>query len=345
MMLQRNDVRDISQLDIAHVGRVVTIPPQSAKNAVSVNVCLITKPKYIIITEYSNCSKVILKIFIALYLGTVARKLKIYLCLYFYLNYLYVDKTKSDCSCLVCNRNCAYVEINRSLRPELQVLFRNPRELATQYMRNLSQVLEFQGTNRSRFFKHIAEKEKKATKFAHLARDEIKRRIDKAVEEHARLKCELDMERMRCRDLEARLTENEKTIEELQKNFCGLQPPIARSDSGIDAEMESDSGLSFLNVATSTPIRSCSELRAIQPKNRFTSTGHRNRNHISEMFLASSDNAPSPITLSTDHGLTTPAMLGLKHSVSRGSNSSGRLHSSNKRFEFQSTVAQARKGF
>nr|CAR63560.1 hypothetical protein [Angiostrongylus cantonensis] len=252
------------------------------------------------------------------------------------------DRAKLDCSCPVCRRKCAFVEINRSLRPELQVFFRNPKELATQYMKSLSQVLEFQGSNRSRFIKHIAAKEKKATKFAHLARDEIKRRIElesKAVEEHARLKCELDMERMRCRDLEAKLTENEKKIEELRKGFCTMQPPVACSDSGIDAEMETDSGLSFLNVATSTPIRSYS------PNNRFTSTGHRNRNHISEMFLASSDDVPSPITFSSDQPMTTPAMLGIKHSTYRGSNSSSRSHGSNKKYDFQAASVAMRKGF
>ncbi|VDM52709.1 unnamed protein product [Angiostrongylus costaricensis] len=273
------------------------------------------------------------------------------------------DRTKLESSCPVCCRKCAFVEINRSLRPELQMFFRNPKELATQYMKSLSQVLEFQGSNRSRFIKHIAEKEKKATKFAHLARDEIKRRIElerhriyhvkhvilsiefalpnfsKAVEEHARLKCELDMERMRCRDLEAKLTENEKKIEELRKGFCTLQPPVARSDSVIDAEMETDSGLSFMNVATSTPIRSYS------PNNRFTSTGHRNRNHISEMFLASSDDVPSPITFSSDQPMTTPAMLGIKRSTYRGSNSSSRSHGSNKKYNFQAASVAVRKGF
>ncbi|KAJ1370332.1 hypothetical protein KIN20_032035 [Parelaphostrongylus tenuis] len=240
------------------------------------------------------------------------------------------DKTKLECSCPVCQRKCTFVEINRSLRPELQIYFRNPKDLATQYMKTLAQVLEFQASNRSRFTKHIAEKEKKATKFAHLARDEIKRRIElesNAVEENTRLKCELNMERMRCRDLEAKLSENEKKIEELRKGICTMQSQVPRSDSGIDAEMESESGLSFLNVATSTPIHSCS------PKNRFTSTGHRNRNHISEMFLASSDEIPSPITFPSDQPLTTPAMLGIKHS--RRSSSAGRQsHETSKKYDF-----------
>lgn len=80
-----------------------------------------------------------------------------------------------------------------------------------------------------------------------------------------------------------RVAEQEKQIEELQKGMPGHPAPIARSgkqtylsrshsnsdltiiyalDSGIDAEMETDSGgLSFLNVATSTPIRNCSVRR------------------------------------------------------------------------------------
>ncbi|VDO97835.1 unnamed protein product [Heligmosomoides polygyrus] len=110
-------------------------------------------------------------------------------------------------TCPVCEKKCSFVEINRNLRPDLQVLFRNPKDLATQYMKTLSQVLEFQASNRTRLATLASEREKKAVKFAHLARDEIKRRIDlenKAVKEHMRLKCELDMERLRCRDLEAK---------------------------------------------------------------------------------------------------------------------------------------------
>ncbi|RCN38779.1 hypothetical protein ANCCAN_15301 [Ancylostoma caninum] len=123
-------------------------------------------------------------------------------------------------------------------------------------MKSLSQVLEFQGANRTRLAKHVAEREKKAVKFAHLAREEIKKRIEmenKAVEEHTRLKHELDMERFRCRALEAkflfvtvnsgntklkstdcelsqhkcfRLAENEKQLEEMQKNINVVAPII-----------------------------------------------------------------------------------------------------------------------
>ncbi|KIH67247.1 hypothetical protein ANCDUO_02422 [Ancylostoma duodenale] len=96
-------------------------------------------------------------------------------------------------------------------------------------MRSLSQVLEFQGTNRTRLAKHVAEREKKAVKFANLAREEIKKRIEmenKAVEEHTRLKHELDMERFRCRALEAKLAENEKQLEEMQKNINVVAPII-----------------------------------------------------------------------------------------------------------------------
>ncbi|VDL71338.1 unnamed protein product [Nippostrongylus brasiliensis] len=212
---------------------------------------------------------------------------------------------QQSASCSHCNKKCALIEINRNLRPELQVLFRNPKELATQYMKTLSQVLEFQASNRARLSSHISEREKKYIKYNLLAKEEIKRRIElenKAVKEHMRLKCELDMERMRCRDLEAKVAEQEKQIEELRKG----SPAIARSDSGIDNEMETDSGLSFLNVATSTPIRNCS------PNNRFTSTGHRNHNHISDVFASAAQNMPSPITFSTSNIMTTPAMLGLK---------------------------------
>ncbi|CAJ0604854.1 unnamed protein product [Cylicocyclus nassatus] len=249
--------------------------------------------------------------------------------------------------CPVCHKKCAIAEINRKLRPELQILFRNPKEVATQYMKNLSQVLEFQGTNRNRLAKHIAEKEKKAVKYASLARDEIKKRIDiekKAVEEHTRLKHELDMERFRCRTLEAKLAEHEKQLEELKKNV-NMAGPIVRSDSGIDAEMDIDSNISFLNVATSTPIQKCS------PLNRFTSTGHRNRNHIAEMFLGGADDVLSPITFPPNQLLTTPAMLGIKQKGHRRSSSanerqpSGGNRFDGNRFDFHSSGGKSTNCF
>ncbi|VDO97841.1 unnamed protein product [Heligmosomoides polygyrus] len=49
-----------------------------------------------------------------------------------------------------------------------------------------------------------------------------------------------------------------------------------------------------------------------RPMNRFTSTGHRNRHHISDVFANTAATLPSPITFSSDNVMTTPAMLGLR---------------------------------
>ncbi|XGW12429.1 hypothetical protein V3C99_013270 [Haemonchus contortus] len=245
------------------------------------------------------------------------------------------DGCGSESLCPFCNKKCTFVEINRNLHPDLQILFRNPKEIATMYMKKLSQVLEFQSSNRTRLAKIISDRERKAVKFAHLAQDEIKKHIElknKAAKEHLRLKCELDMERMRCRELETKLAEHEKQIEELQKGIRSL-PPIASSDSGIDGEneMETGSGLSFLNVATSTPILNSS------PMNRFTSTGHRNRNHISDVFANTDKSLPSPITFSCDQMMTTPAMLGIKKPKHGGSSSRSSSRGSGKKYDFRPT--------
>ncbi|KAK5975861.1 RING-type domain-containing protein [Trichostrongylus colubriformis] len=246
-----------------------------------------------------------------------------------------VDGKSPDALCPCCSKKCTFIEINRNLRPELQMLFRNPKELATQYMKNLSRVLEFQSSNRTRLSKIISEREKKAVKFASLAQEEIKKRIDlenKVAKEHMRLKCELDMQRMRYLELEAQLAEKEKQIEELQ-NSMKRAPPIARSDSGIEGEMDADSGLSFLNVATSTPILNNS------PMNRFTSTGHRNHNHISDVFANTDKTLPSPITFTCEQMMTTPAMLGLKRPKQGGSFSASRRTPGDK-YDFHINVAR-----
>lgn len=36
------------------------------------------------------------------------------------------------------------MEINRTLKPEMQMFFRNPRDLASEYMKNIASVLDFQ---------------------------------------------------------------------------------------------------------------------------------------------------------------------------------------------------------
>ena len=60
--------------------------------------------------------------------------------------------------CAVCNANPKYIEINRNLKPEMQMYFKSPQELASQFVSNMKAVLDFQEKQRSRFNKHQHEK-------------------------------------------------------------------------------------------------------------------------------------------------------------------------------------------
>uniref|UniRef100_A0A1I7XBH6 BZIP domain-containing protein n=1 Tax=Heterorhabditis bacteriophora TaxID=37862 RepID=A0A1I7XBH6_HETBA len=183
------------------------------------------------------------------------------------------------------------------------MLFRNPKDLATQYMRNLAQVIEFQNSNRMRLLRATSEKEKKATKFACMAQQELKRRSDlekQAEEEKVQLQREVEKQRAHCQSLEARY--KFLNIYAFEVTLLTLRYIISLSlDSGIGG----DSSVSFFDAVTSTPVQ------GVSPLNRFTSTGHRDRDHIGAMFQTVNGSAPSPI-VNADAMMTTPAMLGLK---------------------------------
>ncbi|VDD85911.1 unnamed protein product [Enterobius vermicularis] len=56
-------------------------------------------------------------------------------------------------SCQVCQKAMHVLEINRLLRPEHQMYFRNPKELLETYVKNINSVLDFQAHHRSRLMK------------------------------------------------------------------------------------------------------------------------------------------------------------------------------------------------
>ena len=55
-----------------------------------------------------------------------------------------VAELQGNKTCPYCKKAAQFIEINRSLKPDLQIMFRNPRELAAEYMKNLGSVLDFQ---------------------------------------------------------------------------------------------------------------------------------------------------------------------------------------------------------
>lgn len=63
---------------------------------------------------------------------------------------MFADQSKH---CPICKHRATVMEINRSLRADLQIFFRNPKDLLQEYLKNLKEVLVFQNSQRSRLNK------------------------------------------------------------------------------------------------------------------------------------------------------------------------------------------------
>lgn len=61
-------------------------------------------------------------------------------------------------NCRVCKVKTKFLEINRNLKADLQIYFRDPKDLACQYMTKLKTVLDFQERQRHSYKKMINEK-------------------------------------------------------------------------------------------------------------------------------------------------------------------------------------------
>nr|CRZ23205.1 Bm3025 [Brugia malayi] len=57
-------------------------------------------------------------------------------------------ETAPESHCMRCSKRANAVKINRNLRSDLQMYFRNPKELLEQYVKNLNAVLDFQSGHR-----------------------------------------------------------------------------------------------------------------------------------------------------------------------------------------------------
>ncbi|GMS80140.1 hypothetical protein PENTCL1PPCAC_2315, partial [Pristionchus entomophagus] len=145
-------------------------------------------------------------------------------------------------SCPYCKKNAKFMEINRTLKPEMQMYFRNPRDLANEYMKNLSSVLDFQHGHRSRFARAQQEKNNKMMKFATAAQGEIKKRIDsekRAITECKEFRSENEKLKLHNEQLESLLAARDLEITRLRNNpsysspIAGSRMEYQRSDSGL----------------------------------------------------------------------------------------------------------------
>ena len=82
-------------------------------------------------------------------------------------------------TCLVCKVHAQFIEINRNLRPEMKIYFQNPRDVAAQYFKNLTSVIDFQDKQRARFA--TVQQERVCFCFIHLPLLAIPFQFNKAV--------------------------------------------------------------------------------------------------------------------------------------------------------------------
>ncbi|GMT10721.1 hypothetical protein PFISCL1PPCAC_2018, partial [Pristionchus fissidentatus] len=229
-----------------------------------------------------------------------------------------LSKIPNASACPYCKKNAKFMEINRTLKPEMQMFFRNPRDLANEYMKNITSVLDFQHGHRSRFARAQQEKNNKMMKFATAAQGEIKKRIDsekRAVNECMEFRSENEKLKMHNQKLESLLASRDMEIERLRSApsyspTVGARNEYQRSDSGLgDTPMSS---LSFIDAITSTPIN-----RSESPSHGYSGR-KKSRDRLKQMFQSVNGTIPSPIVRPDQ--MVTPAMLGINKKRSASEN-------------------------
>uniref|UniRef100_A0A915CTM1 Uncharacterized protein n=1 Tax=Ditylenchus dipsaci TaxID=166011 RepID=A0A915CTM1_9BILA len=185
--------------------------------------------------------------------------------------------------------------------PEIQMFFRSPRDLATQYSQNMKSVLDFQSQHRASLQKHNNEKATKAMK--------IERSF---AAERKKLKSEIEKQVEHSKAIESLLAERDLELHQMRQKLA------SSSKSGRASNMfPSLNGatpihtLSFLGCATSTPINNDMDLFNNRPTGRGRSgdrAGLDGVNQFQDIFAMRGE-LESPIAGAGF--MNTPAMLGI----------------------------------
>ncbi|CAG9537856.1 unnamed protein product [Cercopithifilaria johnstoni] len=210
--------------------------------------------------------------------------------------------------CMRCSKHANAVKINRNLRSDLQMYFRNPKELLDQYVKNLNAVLDFQSSHRQHLQKAKQEQagsshesiQKKAMKYvisAQLAMKQKTERERKALAEKDSLVREIEKLRHHAQKLEQMLATS--AVSRNSPHSAG------RSTGSSLASTERSGGGCSGRFATSTPISDCLETGGFK-----LGGDNRSLSRVAAAFSRSGIE-PSPIALSTA-AITTPDMLGLR---------------------------------
>ncbi|KAL3986053.1 zinc-RING finger domain family protein [Acanthocheilonema viteae] len=210
--------------------------------------------------------------------------------------------------CMRCSKHANAVKINRNLRSDLQMYFRNPKELLEQYVKNLNAVLDFQSSHRQHLQKakqEQAAKESNEIRNIGATRNEAEDRkgknfaiiFRKALAEKDSLIREIEKLRHHAQKLEQMLA-----ISSVSRN----SPHSAgRNTRNSLASTERSGGGSSGRFATSTPISDCLETDGFK-----LGGDNRSLSRVAAAFSRSGIE-PSPIALSAA-AITTPDMLGLR---------------------------------
>ncbi|KAH7728907.1 hypothetical protein AAVH_03280 [Aphelenchoides avenae] len=196
-----------------------------------------------------------------------------------------------------CKKPARIQEIGRSMSPQTQMLFRDTKDLATQFVQNLQSVLCFQQQQRARLRQATEAKFAKSLKYARTEaqkkaeiekalmaeRDQLKAHLDDREEELIRMRAEADRLRQENQQLKSHGTPKNKRFPSLN----GATPLNSAS---------------FLPGATSTPLNA-DGMGTPYGQQRF-------RDEVD--FFANLDSlGNSPLTSGSMDFLSTPAMLGL----------------------------------
>ncbi|VBB32634.1 unnamed protein product [Acanthocheilonema viteae] len=218
--------------------------------------------------------------------------------------------------CMRCSKHANAVKINRNLRSDLQMYFRNPKELLEQYVKNLNAVLDFQSSHRQHLQKAKQEQagsshesvQKKAMKYVISAQLVMKQKTErerKALAEKDSLIREIEKLRHHAQKLEQMLAIS--SVSRNSPHSAGRNSKFACFSQARNslASTERSGGGSSGRFATSTPISDCLETDGFK-----LGGDNRSLSRVAAAFSRSGIE-PSPIALSAA-AITTPDMLGLR---------------------------------
>uniref|UniRef100_A0A7E4WCU1 RING-type domain-containing protein n=1 Tax=Panagrellus redivivus TaxID=6233 RepID=A0A7E4WCU1_PANRE len=166
----------------------------------------------------------------------------------------------SNEKCRVCHVDTVLLEINRSLRPDVQVLFQNPRTLAVKYMNTLKGVMDFQEKQRARLHKLESEQLQKTVKCAREMNTMLKKKTANEKQlstENKDLKERLDAMERDMANMARDVAKKNDEIEKLRRNAAassktpGSHPQKKYPSLNGDTPMQP---LSFRDVSHSTPM-------------------------------------------------------------------------------------------